>query len=710
MNKLPSFKDLISIEKPIVVRMSPQGDKIAYTLRYPNWKENRYEQACYVYFVNKEKSFRVTKINSDTTNLRWFDNDSLAVLQKDFSDDKSKTQIFLYQSLIGDAFQVTESETDILSFECFLDGFLYTTNKELDSRQTVHDELGDFSHIEEEKSKNALFYTNLQSILNYKKEINSFIKVKNSKKPQPTFPAVELTQLLPDRYTIERILVSNNKNRFFLNCRLKDEMLYLLDKLTFIIDGDVTECLSNFVAIKSKVDDSSKDQKENNEKNKYIQDLQLKPLKLPAGSQIGAIDSKGKKILIDMNEKGENYFYSLKDIWMLDLEVVNFDDEKDIIEKLKLVSKDIRREVFKAIWIENDIFFHYPDHCDFTVNKVKSDTFQLDKIEFDKHFELLDFDTTSTNQIVFIGSDLESSLNVFYSKKENQSWKTVNISQIQSFDENLLGSTEQITWKSRDGTSIEGVLRKPANFDPTKKYPLVLVVHGGPTWISSLVPFDYQDTYYYPTLHFINNDILVLKPNYRGSIGRGADFLQLNKDNLGVGDLWDIESGVEHLVKLGYVDSDRVGCMGWSQGGYISAFATVNSSMFKAISVGAGISDWYTYYVSTDIRQFTVHYLSGSPLKNRDAYLKTSPMTNINKAKTPTLIQHGSSDARVPYSNANELFRALKDMGVPVELFSFTAMPHGITKPKENRAVVIQNFTWFSHYLLDKELNFFKDN
>ena len=202
---------------------------------------------------------------------------------------------------------------------------------------------------------------------------------------------------------------------------------------------------------------------------------------------------------------------------------------------------------------------------------------------------------------------------------------------------------------------------------------------------------------------------MVLKPNYRGSIGRGAEFLQLNKENLGIGDLWDIESGVQYLINLGFVDKDRVGCMGWSQGGYISAFATVNSSMFKATSVGAGISDWYTYYVSTDIRKFTVDYLNGSPINNRDKYLLTSPMTNIKNAKTPTLIQHGSLDARVPYSNANELYRSLKDLNIPVEFFSFTGMLHGINKPKENRLVVLQNFNWFCHHLLGRELDFFKE-
>jgi dipeptidyl aminopeptidase/acylaminoacyl peptidase len=213
-----------------------------------------------------------------------------------------------------------------------------------------------------------------------------------------------------------------------------------------------------------------------------------------------------------------------------------------------------------------------------------------------------------------------------------------------------------------------------------------------------------EDLSYYPTVQFVNRDVLVLKPNYRGSIGRGQAFTELNVNNLGVGDLWDLESAIDHLAALGWVDPDRVGCMGWSQGGYISAYAGLKSDRFKAVSVGAGISDWYTYHISNDIPQFTTDYLSESPFRDRDIYNRTAPITGIANAKTPMLIQHGSEDRRVPLSNAMELYRGLKEMNVPVELFVYPGMGHPITKPRENHAVMHQNLTWFSHYLLGEEL------
>jgi dipeptidyl aminopeptidase/acylaminoacyl peptidase len=165
-----------------------------------------------------------------------------------------------------------------------------------------------------------------------------------------------------------------------------------------------------------------------------------------------------------------------------------------------------------------------------------------------------------------------------------------------------------------------------------------------------------------------------------------------------------VESAVDHLVELGWVDPEKVGCMGWSQGGYISAFAGLHSDKFKAVSVGAGISDWYTYHISNDIPDFTRDYLSGSPFRNRILYEKTAPISNLSNAKTPMLIQHGSDDRRVPLSNATELYRGLKEMGVPVELFIFPGMGHPITKPRENHAVMYQNLNWFSHHLLGEDL------
>ncbi|HNR75343.1 MAG TPA: prolyl oligopeptidase family serine peptidase, partial [Cyclobacteriaceae bacterium] len=259
-----------------------------------------------------------------------------------------------------------------------------------------------------------------------------------------------------------------------------------------------------------------------------------------------------------------------------------------------------------------------------------------------------------------------------------------------------VAQSEVISWKSKDGVTIEGVLHKPANYDPAKKYPLLVVVHGGPTGIDTPTP---APGYVYPILQWLDKGCLVLRPNYRGSAGYGEAFRSLNVKNLGVGDMWDVMSGVDYLDKKGMIDKTRMGCMGWSQGGYISAYLTTNTNAFKAISVGAGISNWMTYYVNTDIHPFTRQYLKATPWSDEAIYKKTSPMTNINKAQTPTLIQHGEYDRRVPIANAYELLQGLRDKNVPAELIVYKGFGHGINKPKERLAATWHNWQWFNKYV-----------
>jgi dipeptidyl aminopeptidase/acylaminoacyl peptidase len=261
-----------------------------------------------------------------------------------------------------------------------------------------------------------------------------------------------------------------------------------------------------------------------------------------------------------------------------------------------------------------------------------------------------------------------------------------------------LGTAEVIRWTSRDGAEIEGVLRKPADFRTGRRHPLIVVIHGGPTTVSR--PTLFASTYVYPIEPWLAKGALVLEPNYRGSAGYGAAFRALNARNLGVGDAWDVVSGIEALARRGLVDSTRVGACGWSQGGYISAFlATHESDRFRAISVGAGISDWMTYYVNTDITPFTRHYLHATPWSDPEIYARTSPITHVSQATAPTLIQHGDADARVPAPNAMELYRALKDVGVTTRLALFKGFGHSLNKPKAVRAALRQNLEWFDRHL-----------
>jgi dipeptidyl aminopeptidase/acylaminoacyl peptidase len=147
--------------------------------------------------------------------------------------------------------------------------------------------------------------------------------------------------------------------------------------------------------------------------------------------------------------------------------------------------------------------------------------------------------------------------------------------------------------------------------------------------------------------------------------------------------------------------------MGWSQGGFISAFCTTYSDRFKAISVGGGITNWVTNYVNTDLPSFIRMHVGGTPWNDPEIYAKSSPMTYIQSACTPTLIQHGEKDARVPLVNANELYKGLRDMEVDTELIIFEGMGYSSEKPGIHRAIMKQNLMWFSHYILGESMDGF---
>jgi dipeptidyl aminopeptidase/acylaminoacyl peptidase len=350
-------------------------------------------------------------------------------------------------------------------------------------------------------------------------------------------------------------------------------------------------------------------------------------------------------------------------------------------------------------WREDGLYFTAFERTERHLYRVKPDGSGLRKLSGDAWVLGSVAFAASAPRVALIADRFDRYTEVYTSPIE-----VLSPERVTDFDAQLasftLGSREVLRWKSTDGTPIEGVLVKPRDFDPKKKYPLLFKIHGGPTGVDLQQKLTSSDRRYYPIDRFVALGALVLMVNYRGSAGYGEAFRSLNVRNLGVGDAWDVESALDHLVKMGIVDETRVGTMGWSQGGYISAFlATHSSARFQAASVGAGISDWMTYYVNTDIHPFTKQYLKADPWDDPEIFAKTSPITYIKRARTPTLIQHGEKDARVPIPNAYELYQGLRDQNVPVRLAVYKGFGHGIDKPKSNRAVMTHNEEWFSKWI-----------
>ncbi len=263
-----------------------------------------------------------------------------------------------------------------------------------------------------------------------------------------------------------------------------------------------------------------------------------------------------------------------------------------------------------------------------------------------------------------------------------------------------VASKELVTWRNDVGQEIEGVLTKPVGYEEGKRYPLFVRTHGGPTGTDRPILGNPPRSIYAPdVLAAEGGGALVLQTNYRGSASYGDAFQSSNLKNLGIGPAKDIIAGVEMLVAEGLVDPDRVACLGWSQGGHISAMLATYSDICTAVIMGAGISDWRTYYYNTDITQFTTEYFAATPFANDEVYRKTSPVSYINNATTPVLIQHGENDARVPIANGYQFRQLLLDKGVEARMIVYAGMGHGPSTPKHRRAITEHALSWFREHV-----------
>jgi dipeptidyl aminopeptidase/acylaminoacyl peptidase len=618
-------------------QISPDGNWVAYTVGTADFKQDAFVTQIWVVDVASGRKFQLTRGEKSSTSPRWSPAGNwLAFLSNRIED---KNQIFLINPTGGEAIQLTKSETAIGGFSWSEDGKSIAYLASEPAPQVSKDRkeyMGDFEVVRKEYNFQHIWTINVAEAMNG--------------------PIVGKQRTKRKDFSVGAISWSPDGSKIAFSATINPDL----------IQGTTSDVYTLNLA-----DDTIK-----------------KVVSLPGPDSNPRWSPDGKELVFS-SAMGQTVYFASNSR----LAVVSADGGTP-----RSVSDAFDENPGLVDWKADGIYFT-------GLQKTASHLFRLDPAS-GKITRLTTPDnlmaggfslTRDAKQTAFTASSPTSVNEVFVSSVQSFSPKALtNMNeQAQQF---TLGTREVVSWKSTDGTTIEGVLIKPADFDATKKYPLLCIIHGGPTGIdrpSLLAP----DSQYYPSDIWAARGALILKVNYRGSAGYGETFRKLNIRNLGVGDAWDVISGVDSLIAKGWVDKDRVACMGWSQGGYISAFLTASSDRFVAISVGAGISDWATYYYNTDITPFTINYLGNNPVEDPQIYQKTSPVAYIKNARTPTLIQHGELDRRVPIANAYQLRQALEDKGVKVEMIVYKGFGHGISKPRAQRAVMQHNLAWFNHYI-----------
>jgi dipeptidyl aminopeptidase/acylaminoacyl peptidase len=257
------------------------------------------------------------------------------------------------------------------------------------------------------------------------------------------------------------------------------------------------------------------------------------------------------------------------------------------------------------------------------------------------------------------------------------------------------GKAESVEW-TNDNFHVQGWLLYPADYDPTKKYPLIVMVHGGPS--SAVVPRWPRAGF--GAAPFSAAGFFVLEPNPRGSYGEGEAFTQANRKDFGYGDLRDILAGVDAVEKqIPAVDDHRLGLTGWSYGGFMTMFGVTQTQRFRAAVAGAGISDWLSYYGENSIDQWMTPFFGASVYDDPAIYAKSSAINYIKQVKTPTLIVVGDRDGECPAPQSFEFWHALKAQGVDTRLIVYPDEGHGFQSEAHRVDVLERAISWFDTHL-----------
>ena len=642
-SKTPTIDQSLEMKSAFNPKISPDGRRVVYEVQSANWEDNSFDRNLWIADIASGELRQLTSAKKSSTGADWspdgkwiaFISDRPAQISGSTADKK---QLYVISADGGEAQQLSKSETDVGGFEWAPDSrhiAFAAADPEPKTLKDRKDKYGEYSVVHADYQMVHLWTIEL---------------------PDATANAAPEAKRLTegDAFSMGSFAWSPEGARIAFSAQK---------------DPDLISGFSSNIYVLTIADKAVK-----------------KIVDAPGPDTNPKWSPDGKKIAYQTAAGSKYFFYTNGRIAVVPAEggtpevvTAAFDEDPNLIG-----------------WGPDGIYFEATQKTYAHVFRVNPETKVVEKLDSPEHAVAFGFSFTRDFKHAAFRAALENEYGEIYAASVAP-WKAKKLTslgeQLKPFN---IAHREVISWKSSDGTTIEGILYTPSNFDAKKKYPLLVVIHGGPTGVDQ--PVVSADRYY-PIERFVAKGALVLRPNYRGSAGYGEKFRALNVRNLGVGDYADVISGVDSLIAKGSVDKERVGAMGWSQGGYISAFITASSDRFKAVSVGAGISDWMTYYANTDITPFTQQYLHGTPWDDPEIYRKTSPITYVAKAKTPTLIQHGENDRRVPIPNAYELRQALEDRGVPVKMVVYKGFGHGINKPKQQRAVMEENEKWFAQYI-----------
>jgi len=683
---VPTLEEALSLKAVGSPKISPDGRLVAYEVRETNWKDNEFVNQIWLVDVQTGKSLQLTRGKKSAGGADWSpdgrwlafgtEREQSAIeppeppgkkeeqpqkpeeKKEDKKEEPGKpagAQIWLISPQGGEAWQLTKSETDVGEFHWSKDSqFIAFSANAPESKESKDrkEKYSEYEVFEKDYRQNQLWSVDVSEA-------------------EKNYLPVTAKRLLTDlSLNVTEFAWAPNSQQIAFAATANPMLSYRGNQDIYLLDLSQNNSVKKIVGLEG-----------------------------PDSNPIFSPD--GKQLAFQTALAQQYFFYANGHIAVVDVATVLNKTARTPADVRDLTGK-FDEHPYLIDWGAGGIFFGAEQKTNAHLFRLNPQNGGIERVSNPDTFLMEDSSITPDSRTVaFIAEDAQHMGELFVSPMNSFAPKKLTDMTVQTKDW-VLGKPEVVSWKSQDGATIEGILYKPADYDPSRKYPLFVEIHGGPTGTSE--PTLLAASYAYPIQQFLAKGALVLEPNYRGSAGYGAAFRALNVRNLGVGDMWDVMSGVDYLLSKGIIDPTRMASMGWSEGGYISSFLTTHTDRFKAISEGAGISDWMTYYVNTDITPFTRQYLHATPWDDPEIYAKTSPITTIKQSKTPTLIQQGSNDKRVPVPDSYELYRGLQDQGVEARMILYSGFGHGVNKPKSLQALQQSNWDWFNHYIWNEPI------
>lgn len=620
--------------------LSPNGNQFIYSLSESDWKKNKQISHIWRADFTGQNQLKLTNGENGESDASWSpDGSKIAFISKRSPNEEN--QIYLLNNQGGEAYQLTKHRTAPQNVQWALDG------------RSVYFQATDPKSKEEEKRD----------------------------------------KLKDDVYAYDE----NFKQTHLWQIGLTDTAAVKITDGNFSVNSYTLSSWSNKIIITKGItplfDDS-------NENELWIMDRDGKnQIRLTTNnvSEAGAeLSPDGKQVLFMANANENFDFY--------------YNDKLFLVPAAggspKLLTKDLPYEVNDARWSKDGktIYLLLNTGLESQIFSLNVGTGKTSAITTG-NIAISQWDYNSTlDQHLFSVNTQDNAGDLFTMRgTDAKSQKKVTYVYVYLSSDYKLPRQERIKWKGADGVEVEGLLFYPTDYEAGKKYPLVVQTHGGP---ASADHFGISRGYtkYNPVL--AGKGYMVLQPNYRGSTGYGDDFLRDMVGSYFRNAHLDVIAGVDYLIAKGLTDPDKLVKMGWSAGGHMTNKVITFTDRFKAASSGAGAANWISMYAQSDVRIYRTPWFGGTPWQKDapiDTYWANSPLKDIHKVTTPTLVIVGGNDPRVPPPQSIEFYQALKSNGVPTHLYIAPREPHGWQELRHRLYKINVELEWFSKYALGQE-------